>query len=354
MKTHHFTTPFSAEKIDDTNGIIRGVSVITKGIAKGHDLEVDDQTLSEMKACADERGTVPCKIDHRSGAASIAGYLTNFRIADSGHQLLADWFVLDSLPQRNQILEVARRMPEGVGLSASFLSPENSEPGKARCEELISVDYVTTPATNAGLFSIPEDDARRPLTGVEKVHRVISCADRGAGIGAGIGALGSLALRNHLKRRSVLADGATATAVGAGIGAVAGGAYQRYKDKDRKSPRDLAARVTTILLQERQDRATVNRVIDATEDSVNVPGALLGENQARTIARVVKKPLVRAAALRALKIAAGAGAGYYVGRRYGAKAGAGLGAVAGALFSAPSAVRTVSLSNAYANKVTAL
>lgn len=150
------------DKIDEVNAIIRGVSVITSGlIARGHDLEVDNITLQQMLSKAQEKGQVPVKVDHKSGAAAVCGFLTNFRI--EGAKLKADWHLLESHPQKAQILEVARRMPRGVGLSASFISPEQPEKtpsGRtaARCDELISVDYVTLPAANPdGLLSAVVD-----------------------------------------------------------------------------------------------------------------------------------------------------------------------------------------------------
>ena len=151
-----------AGQIDEVNAVIRGVSVITSGlIARGHDLEVDNVTLQQMLAKGQEKGQVPVKVDHKSGAAAVCGFLTNFRI--EGSKLKADWHLLESHPQKAQILEVARRMPRGVGLSASFISPEQPEKtpnGRtaARCDELISVDYVTLPAANPdGLLSAVVD-----------------------------------------------------------------------------------------------------------------------------------------------------------------------------------------------------
>ena len=150
------------DKIDEANAIIRGVSVITSGlIARGHDLEVDNVTLQQMLVKAQEKGQVPVKVDHKSGAAAVCGFLANFRI--EGTKLKADWHLLESHPQKAQILEVARRMPRGVGLSASFISPaqpEKTAAGRtaARCDELISVDYVTLPAANPdGLLSAVVD-----------------------------------------------------------------------------------------------------------------------------------------------------------------------------------------------------
>lgn len=160
---------FTADKIDTVNAVIRGVSVITSGlIARGHNLEVDGVTLSQMQQCAEAKGQVPVKVDHKSGAAAVCGFLTNFRQEEN--KLKADWFLLESHPQKAQILEVARRMPRGVGLSASFLSPDKPERTKsgkaaARCEDLISVDYVTLPAANPdGMFSAKVDSPNTAMT----------------------------------------------------------------------------------------------------------------------------------------------------------------------------------------------
>jgi polyhydroxyalkanoate synthesis regulator phasin len=150
------------ELVDSVNGVIRGVSVITGGvIARGHDLEVDDTTLNQMKLCADTKGQVPVKVDHKSGAAAVCGFLTNFRIQEN--KLKADWHLLQSHPQKDQIIETAQRMPRGVGLSAAFVGPDKPERAKsgknaARCQELISVDYVALPAANPnGMFSAKVD-----------------------------------------------------------------------------------------------------------------------------------------------------------------------------------------------------
>jgi hypothetical protein len=160
-----FYSDFTADKVDTTNAIIRGVSVMTSGlIARGHDLEVDGKTLDQVKTCAESKRQVPVKINHKSGAEAVCGFLTNFHL--DGNKLKADWHLLKTHPQKDTILEVAERMPAGVGLSASFLPPEKEEKtqsGKkaARCSELLSVDYVTLPAANPdGMFSAKVDSTQ--------------------------------------------------------------------------------------------------------------------------------------------------------------------------------------------------
>lgn len=166
MKQHLFDNGLglSGVQVDRSNGVIRGVSVITAGItARGHDLEVDMTTLRQIKECAEKMGTVPTKWNHKTGADAVNGYLKNFQI--DGNQLRADWHLLKSHSQYDQALELAERMPKNVGLSAAFLGDDEpiEKEGKklmaARCDSLISVDLVATPAANpSGLLQakLPE------------------------------------------------------------------------------------------------------------------------------------------------------------------------------------------------------
>lgn len=146
-------------EVDRENGIIRGVSVITGGVtAKGHNLEVDATTLSQMKALAVKRKKVPTKWNHKTGADAVNGHLFNFRI--EGRKLKADWKLLKSHSMYEQVLELAEEQPDTVGLSASFMGENEEKDGKefARCSELLSVDLVATAAANPdGLFEAAVD-----------------------------------------------------------------------------------------------------------------------------------------------------------------------------------------------------
>ncbi|MDX2108759.1 MAG: hypothetical protein SFY80_00815 [Verrucomicrobiota bacterium] len=144
--------------IDKTAGVIRGVSMLTGNmVAKGHPLLVDKTTLQQIHDCAVSMGQVPVKENHKSGAGEVTGFLSNFRI--EGNQVKADWNLLKTYPRFEQILETAERMPSGVGLSVAFIGPKQAQFDKAgqqlaRCAELLSCDYVTSPAANPdGLFA---------------------------------------------------------------------------------------------------------------------------------------------------------------------------------------------------------
>lgn len=139
-------------RIDRENGVIYDVSLITSGIeARGHDLHTDDTTLGQVCALMTEMGQVPVKWNHKTGADSVNGYVSNARVI--GDKTKADWHLLKSHPSFNHAIELAERMPQNVGLSVAFVgAPPATVNGKkfARVEELVSVDLVAQPAANPG------------------------------------------------------------------------------------------------------------------------------------------------------------------------------------------------------------
>jgi uncharacterized protein YjiS (DUF1127 family) len=158
---------------------IRGVSVITGGQeAEGHGLTIDDETLRQLQACAKERGKIPVTLDHGSGIKDINGFLTGFRLDSTGGKpkIRADWHLLESHPETKVMIEKAEKMPTCFGLSVAFKGPPKGVAiggGKmaARCEKLLSVDVVTRPAANEGLFSVPSVD--KSLKSMAKEKEVV-------------------------------------------------------------------------------------------------------------------------------------------------------------------------------------
>jgi hypothetical protein len=153
-------------QIDAQAATITDVSVITVGEAKGHGLQIDAQTLVEVKAAAETyAGGLKVKTDHYSGFNEIVGTLKNFRI--DGDQLRADLFLLKNHDATARILEMAELMPDTFGLSISFSGEhEESEDGTvfARCSEIYSADLVDAPAANdAGLFSVKVDSEKKDM-----------------------------------------------------------------------------------------------------------------------------------------------------------------------------------------------
>jgi hypothetical protein len=159
MKTTSFEILNDATICGDT---IAGVSVITLGVAKGHDLIIDEKTLEQVVKCGNaSKSGIKVKLGHDSGMEEIVGRLSNFRIVRE--KVLADLSLFESSPRREFILELVNKAPESFGLSISFEgNPEKIDgTSYARCAKLRSVDLVDEPAANpAGLFNVaPETNS---------------------------------------------------------------------------------------------------------------------------------------------------------------------------------------------------
>lgn len=147
----------AAGVIDEVKGIIRGVSLITEGVALGHKVVIDSKTLQQVKSAAESyAGGLKVNLNHNSGAGDIVGYIDNFSIV--GQKLIGDLNLLQSSPHRNYILEIANKIPDTFGLSIAFSGPSEMAADKKtmlqRCSEIYSVDIVSEPAANpAGFFS---------------------------------------------------------------------------------------------------------------------------------------------------------------------------------------------------------
>jgi hypothetical protein len=324
--------------VDTEAGVIRGVSVLTSGlVARGHDLAVDGVTLKQLIAAAEAKGgQVPVKVDHKSGAAAVCGYLDNFHL--DGGKAKADWHLLATHPQRDQILEVAQRMPTGVGLSASFIAPPDAERGKARVQELISVDYVTLPAANPdGLFSArtrrdPEAVRRERIA---KVGRVLGAGAVGAVGGAGLAASGLEHWKASGLRRLQPSAKVRAGLIGAGA-ALGGASALRAAATSKRDERDFAAKVHQLASAIREVKAEAKTEAD---------------NSARIHPH--RRPLGKRIAIRAAKIGVGAAGGAYIGRKLGTAAGATTGALAGVLFQSKAARDASRAGIRFAAKLTA-
>lgn len=206
-------TTFSAlapETVEDK--VIRGVSVITTGPAKGHGLMVDAETLAQVVQCSKARA-VKVKMLHNSDLSQVIGTLKNFRI--EGEKVLADLHLLSSAPARDFVLEIARTMPSAFGLSISF---EGTPDGNlARCSRLLSVDLVDEPAANPdGLFEEKPMDApaadvttkTEPMTEDPEKMEAPTPEDRLAALEAAVGEIKAMLA-------SLMAEESTETEMGA-------------------------------------------------------------------------------------------------------------------------------------------
>lgn len=174
----------TGSQVDREAGVLRGVSVITEGVAKGHGMIVDSVTLEQVKACAETYvDGLRVKMDHYTGIDAMVGVLRDFVI--DGIQLRADLHLIKSHEDFKKILEMAETIPGSFGLSISFSGEceeveipsddsEEAEPNSgelpssstartqaARCMEIYSCDIVDQPAANpTGLFqAMPEETA---------------------------------------------------------------------------------------------------------------------------------------------------------------------------------------------------
>ena len=155
MKLSYFSTA-TGSAVDREAGMLRGVSVITEGEAKGHALQIDTKTLEQVKACAETYADgLRVKMDHFTGIDAMVGVLKNFSI--DGAKLRADMHLLKSHADFAKIMEMAETMPGAFGLSIAFSgAPEGGDDATrfARCTEIYSCDIVDIPAANpTGLFS---------------------------------------------------------------------------------------------------------------------------------------------------------------------------------------------------------
>lgn len=148
-------------RVDRINYTVQGVSIITEGEAKGHNVEIDRTTLEQIASCAKQyKSGLKVKLDHGSGVESIVGTIKNFRI--EGDKLLGDFYILKSHAKAAFLLDLIDNQPDTFGFSVHFLGDNEKREGKqfARCSEIYSVDLVSSPAANAsGVFSAKEDEA---------------------------------------------------------------------------------------------------------------------------------------------------------------------------------------------------
>jgi len=177
----------SGSNVDRDNGVLRNVSIISKGPAKGHTvmgqpLIVDDETLDQVvtEGTSFQDG-IPVNFDHGTGISDLVGSVRDVR--RDGDQVRGDLYLLKSHEAFGTICEMAETMPSNFGLSISFANepdpvfdaedqgdedaeigendvPDSSVVGNdivayaARIVpgQLFGADLVKSPATNAALF----------------------------------------------------------------------------------------------------------------------------------------------------------------------------------------------------------
>ena len=164
-------------RIDEANGIISGVSLITMGNARGHNLEVDETTLNQLKLSLDNTAEpgIKAKLNHRTGVEAVFGYIKNFHVV--GNKLTGDLHMLKAHKDYNQTMEQIKTLPKQIGLSVAFQG--DKEPGAdgkvyARCKRIVSVDLVADPAANPdGMFEVKVDKGTQNMELEEQLKAII-------------------------------------------------------------------------------------------------------------------------------------------------------------------------------------
>lgn len=157
----HYFTSLETPAIDTENGIIRTVSLIELGDAKGHfdkkgrQVIVDDVTLEQIFKECKKLGSIKVKADHGSGVFEIVGWADNFSL--TANKVTADVHLYESEPNRPRLLEIAEKNPTHMGISMEFTG-EDKPRGTvclSRCDGVIAAALVDDPAANSSLFSVP-------------------------------------------------------------------------------------------------------------------------------------------------------------------------------------------------------
>ena len=161
-----FNAIASLDKIDAQEGIIRGVCVMALGEAKGHGLQLDNTSLNQFLDLAVNRKDgikVRFGADHDAGASDINGSLKNFR--RDGDKIRADLFLLKTDRNFAKIIEMAEKLPNEFGLSASTTADEEliGHDKFVRFKEIFCVDIVSNPAATNGLF-FSQNYNNQPMT----------------------------------------------------------------------------------------------------------------------------------------------------------------------------------------------
>lgn len=184
-------------EVDREAGVLRNVSIISKGPALGHNFNVDDTMLRQVAAMINAKSKgVKSRLAHpgvpdcggSDGIETLLGRVKNARV--EGDQVLGDAHLCKFAAKspsgdlRSYVMDVAEEDPEIMGLSIAFLPDDFEEqdnpddPDKplqfGRCKDVMAADFVGDPAANAGgllsrlphtvLSSLPHDFLGRWLT----------------------------------------------------------------------------------------------------------------------------------------------------------------------------------------------
>ena len=150
-------------RIDRGSGVIKGVSLVSVGEARGYNQWADRKTLDQVMQCAKQyTGGLRVKFNPNTfnhGDGSLAGRIPGESLRVIGNageeQLIGDLKVYEHLASKEYLFEIAESAPDNCGLSIHFGGVPEEVDGKtyARCEEIFDATVVDLPAANRrGLF----------------------------------------------------------------------------------------------------------------------------------------------------------------------------------------------------------
>ncbi len=158
---------FSARSFADSDAsndddVIRGVSLITEGEAKGHGVQVDSVLLSQLLELGKKFQTgVRANLGHFTGMENAFGFFNNLRIA--GKKLIGDLHLFREHEKYALIKRQIATIPDTFGFSLFFDGPDEEKEETldgvkvkilfARASDWMSADCVDCPAANpSGVF----------------------------------------------------------------------------------------------------------------------------------------------------------------------------------------------------------
>ena len=132
---------------------LNGVSILTVGEARGHNLTIDQTSLEQALKVAQSMKRIKVTMGHGAPVTGILGYIDNFSI--KGDRLMGDLNLFNT-NEAQFVEQLAQVLPEGFGISLTFSGvPEIMGSERfARVTEIYDCSIVSEPAANpAGMFS---------------------------------------------------------------------------------------------------------------------------------------------------------------------------------------------------------
>lgn len=161
-------TPIGSS-VNETNGVISGVAIITQGAVKGHGMLCDAKTLETVRQCIQDKYKSGLKVKFNSetwnhGDGAICGLIPVSTLKEDNGVLRGDLQLAKNYANREYLLELAKEMGDTFGLSIDFENDPETINGVefARCSDIYAVTIVDEPAANSGgLFSLPNDNKQK-------------------------------------------------------------------------------------------------------------------------------------------------------------------------------------------------